>query len=111
MMTNRIMRARPAYQSPPSRRPRSFPRLPAGRSARTPRDVSVSGGPGSLARTTVPGFSTGSNAIASATPDGPTGELLATSTASGGNTVLTFADRSTMTLVGIADITEVSFIR
>jgi hypothetical protein len=117
MMTNRIMRARPAYQSPPSRRPRSFPRLPAGRGARTPRDVSVPGGPGflaspgSLARTTVPGFSTGSNAIASATPDGPTGQLLATSTASGGNTVLTFADRSTMTLVGIADITEVSFIR
>jgi hypothetical protein len=111
MMTNRIMRARPAYQSPPSRRPRSFPRLPAGRSARPPRDVSVPGGPGSLARTTVPGFSTGSNAIASATPDGPTGQLLATSTASGGNTVLTFADRSTMTLVGIADITEVSFIR
>ena len=56
------------------------------------------------------GFST-NEAPVSATPDGPTGLLLATSSASGGSTVVTFADGSTVTLVGIADITKVSFIR
>ena len=110
MMTNRTMRARPSYRSPSGRRQRSSPRFTAGRGATILRDVSVPGGPGTLARTTATGFST-SEAIASATPDGPTGRLLATSTASGGNTVVTFADGSTMTLVGIADITKVSFIR
>lgn len=109
-MTNRIMRAWPSHRSPPTRRQRSLPRFTPGRGATTVRDVPVPGGPGSLARTTVPGFST-SEVIASATPDGPTGQLLATSTASGGNTVVTFADGSTVTLLAIADITKVSFIR
>jgi len=110
MMTNLIMRARPSYRSPPARRQRSSPRFTAGRGATALRDASVPGGRGSLARTTVSGFSAG-DAIASATPDGPTGHLLATSTASGGNTVVTFADGSTMTLVGIADITKAGLIR
>ena len=111
MMTHPILRERPAYQRPPFRRPRNFPRFPLGRVARTPRAESVPGGPGSLARTTVPGFSTSSAADRPMAPDGPTGQLLATSTACGGNTILTFADGSTMMLVGIADITNVSFVR
>jgi hypothetical protein len=109
-MTHQIMRARPSYRSPPARPQRISPRFTAGRGATMVRDVSVPGGPGHLGGTTVPGFST-SDAIASAASDGPTGDLLATSTACGGDTVVTFADGSTMTLVGIADISKVSFSR
>ena len=111
MMTNRSMRAQPNFRSPAARRQRNSFRFGASRGTRRPRYLSAAGGPGSLATTTVTGFSTDSDAIASATADGPTGHLLATSTASGGNTVVTFADGSTMTLVGIADISKASFIR
>jgi hypothetical protein len=112
VITNPIMRVQPGFRSPAARRQRNSLRFGAGRGTRRPRYLSAAGGgPGSLAAATVTGFSTDSDAIASATPDGPTGYLLATSMASGGNIVVTFADGSTMTLVGIANITKVSFIR
>jgi hypothetical protein len=80
---NRIIRARLACRRLPSWRQRGSPRFTAGAGASTLRDVSLPGRPASLARTTVTGFLDGA-AIASATPDGPTGHLLATSTANRG---------------------------
>jgi hypothetical protein len=47
--------------------------------------------------------------IASQTSVDAGGDFLGTSFASGGNTILTFADGSTMTLVGITDLTGVKF--
>ncbi len=83
--------------------------LGAGHGATTLRDVSVSGGTGPLAATTVTGFSTSTDVIASANSVAADRDFLGTSTISGGNTILTFRDGSTMTLVGITDIAKVTF--
>jgi Ca2+-binding RTX toxin-like protein len=86
--------------------------LGTGHGATTLRDVSVAGGTGPLAATTVTGFSTAADMIASATSVGPTGHFLGASTTdAGGNTILSFADGSTMTLVGITNVATVTFIR
>lgn len=83
--------------------------LGAGHGATTLRDISVSGGTGSPAATTVTGFSTTTDRIASATSFGSGANFLGTSAISGGNTLLTFRDGSTMTLVGITDFAKVTF--
>jgi hypothetical protein len=79
--------------------------VPSG-SADVVRDVSV-GGAGT--KSTVTGFSTSNDSIASATsvnPGGGTGPSAlgvgATATASGSDTLITFADSSTMLVVGVA---------
>jgi hypothetical protein len=83
--------------------------LGAGHGATTLRDVSVAGGTGPLAETTVTGFATTTDTIASATSVSPTGTFLGSSETSDGNTVLSFIDGSTMTLVGITDISKLTF--
>jgi len=85
--------------------------LSAGDGVTTLRDIDVANGTGSLAETTVTGFSTTTDVIASQTSVSPSGEFLGTSTISGGNTILTFTDGSTMTLAGITDISQVTFTR
>lgn len=77
----------------------------------TLRDISVPGGKSALAATTVTGFSTATDFIASKTSVSPAGVFLGTSSVSAGNTTLTFLDGSKMTLVGITDITKVTFTR
>ncbi|HEX3951943.1 MAG TPA: hypothetical protein VHW90_00120 [Stellaceae bacterium] len=62
------------------------------------RDVSASGG---TANTTIMGFSTGGDTIASRSSVSSSNVFLGSSTSSGGSTVLTFLDHSTMILVGI----------
>ena len=74
------------------------------------RDVSNPGGTGPAAATTVTGFNTTLDTIASATsvlPPTQFGTVISSST--GGNTTLTFADGSTMTLVGVASIGAIKF--
>jgi len=83
--------------------------LGAGHGGTTLRDVSVQGGSGPLASTTVIGFSTSTDKIASVTSFASAGNFLGTSAISGGNTILTFRDGSAMTLVGITDVAKVSF--
>ncbi|HEV8679531.1 MAG TPA: hypothetical protein VGQ90_09170 [Stellaceae bacterium] len=85
--------------------------LSAGDGVTTLRDIDVANGTGSLAATTVTGFSTDTDVIASKTSVSPSGEFLGTSTTSGGNTILTFTDGSTMTLAGITDISQVTFTK
>lgn len=77
----------------------------------TLNDISVPGGSGPRAATTVTGFSTALDVIESKTSVNPHGHFLGTSSVAGGNTVLNFVDGSTMTLVGITDITKVHFTR
>ena len=85
--------------------------LGAGHGPTTLRDTSVWGGSGPLATTTVTGFSTTHDIIASDTSVTSNGHFEGTSTVSGGNSILTFVDGSKMTLVGITDITKVTFTR
>ena len=85
--------------------------LSAGHGATTLRDVSVPGGTGDLAATSVTGFSTTTDVIASKTSVSPSGEFLGTSTNSGSDTTLTFLDGSTMTLAGITDVSQLTFTR
>jgi hypothetical protein len=85
--------------------------LGAGTGAATLRDISVPGGTGPLAATTVTGFSTVTDVIASKTSVSHSGEFLGTSSVSAGNTTLTFTDGSTMTLVGITNVDNVTFTR
>src|SRR5262249_38889449 len=79
--------------------------------ATTLRDLSVPGGSGELAATTVTGFSTLTDVIASKSSGSPSGEFRGTSSVSGGATLLSFRDGSTMTLVGITDIGLIKFVR
>ena len=104
MMTNRIMRARPPTTpvSAPAEFSSGSPQAAALGPARCRYRVAWA----PLPRTTVPGSRRARQSDRVSDPDGPTGAALATSTASGGSTNLTFADRSTMTLAGIADITR-----
>jgi hypothetical protein len=83
--------------------------LGAGHGPATFRDISVPGGTGPLAATTVMGFSTPTDFIASKTSVSAAGQFLGTSSVSAGNTVLTFVDGTAMTLVGITDISKVTF--
>jgi hypothetical protein len=85
--------------------------LGAGHGATTLRDVSVAGGTGAFAATTVTGFAASTDRIASATSINPTGSFLGTSATVLGATVLTLVDGSTMTLVGITDVTQLTFTR
>jgi hypothetical protein len=85
--------------------------LGAAHGATTLRDISVPGGSGALAATTVTGFSTTLDVVASKTSVSPSGHFLGTSSVSGGNTVLNFVDGSTMMLAGVTDITKVTFTR
>jgi hypothetical protein len=84
--------------------------LTASSGAATLRDVSVAGGSGDAAATTVMGFSD-AEVIASKTSVSHAGEFLGTSSVSGGSTILTFTDGSTMTLAGITDLSQVHFTR
>lgn len=85
--------------------------LGAGHGATTLQDIAVANGTGSLAATTVTGFSTTTDVIESKTSVSPSGDFLGTSTTSGGNTILTFTDGSTMTLAGVTDISKVTFTK
>ncbi|HKS88948.1 MAG TPA: hypothetical protein VJR70_05875, partial [Stellaceae bacterium] len=70
------------------------------------RDDSVAGGTGTSA--TVTGFNTSTDTIASATSS-PAGTFLGTSSSSGGNTTLHFVDGSTMLIVGVANVSSITF--
>jgi hypothetical protein len=83
--------------------------LGADHGATTLRDVSVQGGQGSEAGTTVTGFSPSSDVIASATSVNASDHFIGTSKVSGNSTILTFKDGSTMTLAGITDIGSIKF--
>jgi len=83
--------------------------LGAGHGATTLRDVSVQGGQGQEAGTTVTGFSPSSDVIASQTSVNAGDHFIGTSQVSGNSTILTFKDGSTMTLAGITDIGNVKF--
>ena len=85
--------------------------LGAGHGATTLTDLSVPGGRGTLASTTVTGFSTSTDEIVSKTSVNPAGHFIGTSTTTALGTTLTFHDGSTMTLVGITDISHVKFTR
>jgi serralysin len=85
--------------------------LGAGHGATTLTDLSVPGGRGERASTTVTGFSTTTDEIVSKTSVNPAGQFLGTSTTTALGTTLTFHDGTTMTLVGITDISQVTFAR
>jgi hypothetical protein len=57
----------------------------------------------------VTGFSITTDIIASKTSVSSSGAFLGTSSASGGNTILTFLDGTTMTLAGVADVGAIRF--
>jgi hypothetical protein len=72
------------------------------------RDVSVSGGTG--ASVTVSGFSNNAgNKVESATSVNASNIFQGSSSVVGGNTVLTFLDKSTMTLIGVTSIGAIKF--
>jgi hypothetical protein len=83
--------------------------LGARHGATTLNDISAPGGSGPLASTTVTGFSTALDVIASETSVSRHGQFLGTSSVSGGNTILTFVDGTTMMLTGITNISKVTF--
>jgi len=85
--------------------------LASGHGETTLRDISVSGGQGPLATTTVAGFAASTDIIASATSVSDTSKFLGTSSVSGGNTVLTFVDGAKVTLVGVTDISKLMFVK
>jgi hypothetical protein len=76
----------------------------------TLRDVPNPAGTGAAAVTTVTGFGLNAlNVIASATSVNSSNAYTATSSSTGGNTTLSFADGSTMTLLGVASIGAIKF--
>jgi len=85
--------------------------LGSGHGATTLRDISIPGGHGPLASTTVTGFSAPTDIIASSTSVNDSNKFLGTSSVSGGNTVLTFVDGAKVTLVGITDISKLMFVK
>lgn len=83
--------------------------LSKGHGATTLRDTSVAGHKGQAAETSVTGFSTTTDAIASKTSVDATGTFLGHSTTAGGNTTLTFLDGSQMTLIGVTNVNDIKF--
>jgi hypothetical protein len=81
--------------------------LSAGTSSDGVRDVSVLGGLG--AKVTVTGFATVADKIESAQSVDSSGKFIGVSTVVGGDTLLTFLDGTTMTLVGVSDPTKITF--
>ncbi len=85
--------------------------LGASHGATTLQDLSVPGGTGSLAATTVTGFSTMTDRIESRTSVRPSGDFIGTSSTTAQGTVLNFLDGSTMLLAGVFNINDVKFTR
>jgi hypothetical protein len=80
----------------------------AGRGAASIRDNGVSGP--TVGTSTVTGFSTSTDVIQSATSVDATNAFIGSSTTDiQGNTVLSFLDGSTMTLVGVSNVIQVKF--
>lgn len=82
--------------------------LGAGHGAARLRDVSVTGGAGSVISIT--GFAAANDVIQSKSSVSSVGSFLGTSTADGhGGTILTFLDGTTMTLAGVSDPSKITF--